>query len=212
MTPMAYKTNTVIGILLAGLLISASATAQKSGGVFRWVDKEGQVHFTKTLPPEYADLPYQRINETGIVVETVAGAISQKELAEQAAAELRVLEEQKEREKLYRENRALLVKYSSLQALEESLAFNLQRVGGDITIAQTMYDAQIEALASEVRHAANLQRTGAAVTAQLQTRVANLQAGINSHQKRIDTLQLSLEATKNKFEQDRIRYLGIKEK
>ncbi len=206
---MVYKISSVMCILIASLLVSGSVVAQETGGVYRWVDAEGQVHYTKTLPPQSAGLPYQRINDAGIVVESVAGAKSEKELAEQAAAELRVIEENKEQEKFERDNRAMLVKYPTIQALEDSLAFNLGRVGSDITIAQTMFDTHVEVLVSEVRHAADLQRAGKPVSAQQHAKVAKLQSEIGMHQDRIDKLQVSVETINTQYEQDRIRYLEI---
>ena len=49
---MMRKTLTLA--VLATLLAAASAAAQKKDApkLYRWVDKEGKVHFDQVLPPE----------------------------------------------------------------------------------------------------------------------------------------------------------------
>ena len=197
-------------MLLAGLLLSTLVMAQQRGRVYRWIDNEGQIHYGRTLPPQYADLPYQKLNEAGIVVDSVAGALTDEQIAELAATEIREAEEQKLQEIRDRQNRALIVKYPTIQAMEDSLAFNLERVGSDILIAQAMFDSQVENLVKEVRNAANLQRAGRPVHEQLQTKVAEMRANISDHQGNVDRLQVSRESVKNKHEQEKARYLGIK--
>jgi hypothetical protein len=210
---MVFKSKSMICLLLAGLLFSTLVMAQQRGGrVYRWLDNEGQVHYGRTLPPEYADLPYQKLNEAGIVVDSVAAALTDEQLAELATTELREAEAQKLQEIRDRQNRALIVKYPTIQAMEDSLAFNLERVGSDILIAQAMFDSQVKNLAKEVRNAADLQRAGRPVHEGLQTTIAEMRAGISNHQGKVDTLQVSREAVKNKYEQEKTRYLGIKRK
>ena len=197
-------------LLLAGLLLSGVVMAQQRGRVYRWLDNEGQIHYGRTLPPEYADLPYQKLNEAGIVVDSVAGALTDEQIAELAATEIREAEEQKLQEIRDRQNRALIAKYPTIEAMDDSLAFNLERVGNDILIAQAVFDSQIEGLVKEVRNAANLQRAGRPVHEQLHIKVAEMRANISDHQGNVDTLQVSRESVKNKYEQEKARYLGIK--
>lgn len=196
-------------VLLAGLLGCSLVMAQIRGSVYRWIDNDGQVHYSHTLPPEYADLPYQKLNEAGIVVASVAGALTDEELAQLAAAKLRADEEKKLQEIRDRQNRALLVKYPTLQAMEDSLAFSLERVGSDIMIAESMFDTQVENLVKEVRRAADLQRTGGVIEPHLHTLISDMRIEIAIHQDKTDTLQLSREAVKNRHESEKNRYLSI---
>jgi hypothetical protein len=198
-------------LLLCLLLVSGLAAAQQTGGVFRWVDKDGQVHYTKALPPEYANLPYERLNDAGLVVERFEGTKSAEEMAVEAAEAQRLIDEKAEQERLDRENRALLVKFPTLEDLDKSLEFNLERISSDISIAQTMFDTQVQSLALEVRRAADLQRAGGRVNGALRQNVRTLQLEITSHQQKINELEVSLETVRRTYEQNRTRYLGIKE-
>ena len=84
---MMRKTLTLA--VLATLLAAASAAAQKKDApkLYRWVDKEGKVHFDQALPPEAVQQARTEFNtETGRTVGTVDRALTPEERAAQAAA------------------------------------------------------------------------------------------------------------------------------
>jgi len=207
---MGSRTIPVICILLAGLLVSALAVAQQRGRYYRWIDNDGEIHYGRTLPPEYKDLPYQKLNEAGVVVDSVRGALTDEELAAMAAEEIRAAEEQKLAEIRDRQNRALMVKYPTMQAMEDSLAFNLERVGSDIMIAQSMFNAQVENLVKEVSRAAELQRVGRPIQPSLHASITDMRAEIATRQVKVDELRVSRESVKNNYEREKSRYLSIK--
>ena len=209
---MGFRSVSVISILLAALLASSVAVAQERGRYYRWIDNDGQIHYGRTLPPEYADLPYQKLNEAGIVVDSQRGALTDEELEAMAAEEIRAAEEQKLADIRDRQNRSLMVKYPTMQSLEDALTFNLERVGSDIMIARSMFDTQVENLMKEVSRAADFQRTGIPVGATLQTTISGMRIEIASAQGKVDELQVSLESVKNNHAREKNRYLGIKGK
>lgn len=57
---------------------SSSASTSK---VYRWVDNEGVVHFGDQVPPEYAPIDRQVLNQQGIAVSTEQGTVTEEELA-----------------------------------------------------------------------------------------------------------------------------------
>ena len=84
---MMRKTLTLA--VLATLLAAASAAAQRKDApkLYRWVDKEGKVHFDQALPPEAVQQARTEFNtETGRTVGTVDRALTPEERAAQAAA------------------------------------------------------------------------------------------------------------------------------
>ena len=207
---MGFRTISVICVLLAALLVSSFAVAQERGRYYRWLDNAGEVHYGRTLPPEYKDLPYQKLNEAGVVVESIRGALTDEELEAMATEKLRAAEEEKLQEIRNRQNRALMVKYPSIQALEDSLAFNLERVGSDINIAQSMFNAQVENLVKEVSRAAELQRAGTRIEDSLHATIVDMRGEIAGRQSKVDELQVALESVKNNHEREKSRYLSIK--
>ena len=77
-----------LAVLLA-LLVAGLADAQTKSGpkLYRWVDKQGKVHFDDALPPEAVDQARQEFNaRTGSVTGSVDRALTPEERAQLAAA------------------------------------------------------------------------------------------------------------------------------
>jgi len=88
------RIKAVGGISLAVLVVlfslSSSAFAAK---YFRWVDADGKVHYSYTLPPTASQQGYSKINETGRQVGAVSAIVEQAETVDDVAQEKTVEEE-----------------------------------------------------------------------------------------------------------------------
>lgn len=77
-----------LSILAICLLLPFTADAQNSK-YYRWVDKDGNVHYGDSIPPEYAEQPKQVLNDQGVTVDHLEGKKTEEQLlAERKAAEL----------------------------------------------------------------------------------------------------------------------------
>ena len=92
------------------LPLAASAGDAK---VFRWVDSDGQVHFGDSVPAEYADLPKEILNDTGVIVDNLRGKKTPEELeAERLAAVQKIADELQNRA-----DQALLATYLTVEEI-----------------------------------------------------------------------------------------------
>jgi len=68
---------------------SRQSSSTSTGKVYRWVDNDGVVHFGDQIPPEYAPIDRQVLNQQGITVGTEQGTVTEEERAaeRQASAE-----------------------------------------------------------------------------------------------------------------------------
>jgi hypothetical protein len=97
----------------AALLILMQAALGAQDKVYRWVDRDGNVHYGDSIPAEYAEVDKQVVNEHGVTVGILRGKKSDEELAaEKRATELRV-----ERELRRRQDQALLATYLSIDEI-----------------------------------------------------------------------------------------------
>lgn len=95
----------VVLLLLPALgLVSWTLLAQQ---LYRWVDDQGEVHYTDQVPPSHADKARARLSEQGIAVETQPAALSEEE--RNRARELRRQQDEDER---------LLKHYRTVEELE----------------------------------------------------------------------------------------------
>ena len=53
-------------LILLGLAAAAAANAAE---VYRWVDENGDVHYSESLPPDFEDKGHDVLNERGIVTD-----------------------------------------------------------------------------------------------------------------------------------------------
>jgi len=107
--------------------------------MFKWVDEQGNTHYTTTPPPESAQHDRAVLDEQGMVVDTIEGARTpeEKAKAQQRAAEA---EKRKKAENAARKrDRVLQVSYSSVADIEKKRDARLRYL-----------DSQIKALESKL--------------------------------------------------------------
>lgn len=104
-----------VSILTAAVLIllPVLAAAQTEQKLYRWVDKEGNVHYGDSIPAEYAEVDKEVLNEHGITLDVMRGKKSDAELAEERRQE----ELRMRREQQRRQDQALLATYLSVDEI-----------------------------------------------------------------------------------------------
>jgi hypothetical protein len=100
-------------VISALVALSSTAVAREESNVFKWVDEDGVIHYGDSIPPEYRDLPKERLNDQGVAVEAIEGKKTEEQLAEEARLEkLRVAQELQQRA-----DQALLNTYLSVEEI-----------------------------------------------------------------------------------------------
>jgi predicted RNA-binding protein YlqC (UPF0109 family) len=105
-------------LLLMFSLVLYSAIA--SAALYKWVDDKGNTHYTSTPPPESAVHDREVIGKQGRVIKTLQGKMTAEE---KAAYEQKMLEEEqaaRAREEQEKNDRSLLISYTSLSDIEEN--------------------------------------------------------------------------------------------
>jgi hypothetical protein len=115
--------------LLAGVAAAASDTKQK---LYRWVDKNGQVHYGDSIPPEYAEQDRDVLNRHGVPVGREEGTVTPEEARAhaEAAKAAKAVQDQKNRD------RTLLQTYQSVEEIEVLRDRRLELVDAQLTIQE----------------------------------------------------------------------------
>jgi hypothetical protein len=116
--------------LLAGTADAQQSSKQKK--LYRWVDKNGQVHYGDSVPAEYAEQDREVLNRQGVSVGREEGTITPEEAAAKAAADKAARDEQKRKLR----DRVLLQTYQSVQELEVLRDNRLELVDAQLTIQE----------------------------------------------------------------------------
>ncbi len=105
--------RTALPTLLVLFLLPLAAPADNENKLYRWVDKDGNVHYGDSVPAEYAEVDKQVVNEHGVTMGVVRGRKSAEELAEERRQE----ELRAQRELQRRQDQALLATYLSVDEI-----------------------------------------------------------------------------------------------
>ena len=194
--------------LLAGVAVAQSDKQKKT---YRWVDKNGQVHYGDSVPAEYAEQDRDVLNKQGVSVGREEGTITPEEAAAKAAEDKAARDEQKRKLR----DRVLLQTYQSTKELEALRDNRLDLVDAQLTIQEQSLSnlraqrKQIERQAS--RFAPMNQDTGAPpmpdeVVADLE-RSAN---DIQTQEANLEKRRQERESIRLNFEADILRYQELR--
>jgi len=101
---MAIQTIAIRAMALA-LLLGLCTNIAQATSIYKWMDNDGQIHYSHTVPPEVVRKEHQRLNNQAVVLEHVEDADIPNMLAE-----IELTEEQKNRRI---QKRLLLATYDS---------------------------------------------------------------------------------------------------
>ncbi len=122
----------VLPALLLVLFTGAADAQTDKKKTYRWVDKNGQVHYGDSVPPEYAEQDRDILNRQGLPIGREEGTITPEEAAAMAAADKAARDEKKRKLR----DRVLLQTYQSVQELEVLRDTRLELVDAQLTIQQ----------------------------------------------------------------------------
>ena len=130
----AWSTKLLLPAVTLALLAGAADAQQssKEKKLYRWVDKNGQVHYGDSVPAEYAEQDREVLNRQGVSVGREEGTITPEEAAAKAAADKAARDEQKRKLR----DRVLLQTYQSVQELEILRDNRLELVDAQLTIQE----------------------------------------------------------------------------
>jgi len=104
--------KTILAIVLATSL-PVWAFATQNNAVYKWMDKDGVLHYGDSVPAEYAEVEKQVINDAGVTVRVMRGKKTDAEIAE----ELRLAQIAEAKEKQRRDDSALLATYQNIDEI-----------------------------------------------------------------------------------------------
>lgn len=116
-----------MAMLLAVLAMGAVHAQETNKKLYRWVDKQGHVHYDDALPPEAVNQALQVFSaKSGNVTGTVDRALTPEERVQQIAEQKRAVEQASQTEQKTRTEEAMLASYQTIADLRRAYE---ERVG-----------------------------------------------------------------------------------
>ena len=191
-------------MLAIGLLFPATGMGEET---YRWKDKDGKVHFGRTIPPEYADRPYEILNSSGFVIKRVDDPLSDQTIVdvdEGKSDELEPLFTVDQIRKTTDEK--LLLRYRKEEDLVAAMENEIAQLGYDNRLISQSQGSAMTSMAGHVKNAANRQRAGMPDDPQLEKDIRRLRQRMARAEGELAKLMTREEKIRVIFESNLKRY------
>jgi hypothetical protein len=204
---MRHAIFLLIVVSLAGLHTFAAAS-----DTFRWVDRDGNVHYGDRVPPEYADQRSDVLNRHGVAIGARDGARSEA----QRAADDREAESEAARIAQQRRDRVLLDTYLSVEEIHMLRDRRLELLQAQIDVTagtlERLYQQlqELEQLAEEYRPY-NTSPEAPRIPQALAAELAGTQASVLTYERTLTQGRRDQEALVARFDADADRFLELQQ-
>ena len=172
---------------------------------------DGQLILKGYVPPEYAQMSYDILNDQGLVIKHVLAAPTEKELAVMAAKKA-LSDARLERIHMRREaDQALLRVYSKPEDVERSRQRSVENISGYISLQQRRIIDLTEKLERAQGRAANQERAGQEVPADMRLEIAQLQNQIRESHANIKIRKIEKTESTKSYAEDYARMIILLE-
>lgn len=207
------------------MLLSAAAAAAE---VYRWVDENGEVHYSETLPPGWKDQGHDVLNRDGMVVdqdqrltppppeeaktEEEKRAEEQLELPRDSSGLPRPKPLYSKEETQRRMDNFLMLRYESEQEIIDAMEVEIKQLNYDRRLLEGTRQSVNEAYRGQIREAANTQRAGKPVSEADTRQIADLKRKLNENDRSLAALNRREEEIRSEFLAQVERYRLVVEK
>jgi len=210
--------NTLISILVAGALAAGAASAAE---VYRWVDENGEVHYSESLPPDFKEKGHDVLNSSGLVIDEDVSqtpppppeptAEDKKELPRDKSGLPRPKALYSEAELQRRMDNFLMLRYDSEQEIIDAMNVEIKQLEYDRRLLQTTRASMLDSFQGEVREAADQQRAGKQVSDKVSKDLNQLHSILAENQVSLDALEKRELSIRSEFDKQLVRYRYLQE-
>ena len=196
-------------LLLTALLTASSVFGER---MYKWVDENGQVHYSNQLPPEATQRKREVINDQGRTLKVYRAPLTPEEKVEEAR--LAELEARKKElaEKRANHDRSLLVTYSSKEDMYPVRDAKISAIESLIQVTDSRISSMQSRLLELTEEAAGYERSGKQLPASLLSRISILRKQIERNQDFAKDKKREIEDIRLQFESDVRRYIELTSK
>ncbi len=166
-------------IVLAALGLSLPSMAQNT---YRWVDADGNVHYSNTVPPEHKDYARDRLNDQAIPVERTERALTAEEQAERRRVEEEEARKRREAEAERQQIRQLLLTYADESDITMLRDQRVEVIDRSAEAARAYINGRTRSLSNLMDRAAQLESRGHEVSPALRSSIDEIRRQINDQE------------------------------
>ncbi len=200
MTKISFS-NLVISIMLFFGMFSLFFPhhAHSTGKIVKWKDEKGSTHYSDSVPAQYAT-DNSVINQQGITIKRNKPVSKQNEAVDAAKTE------QDKKDKALTDSFTNAVEIDL--ARDRNLQLDLVAVDG----LQLQKNNSLKRLAENQNYANSLVKRNKPVPVELSAEIKNDKAEVSKQEQLINERKTTMENTKKRFNDDKIRFIELKNK
>jgi Domain of unknown function (DUF4124) len=193
-------------LLLPAILLSGNALGER---LYKWVDADGQVHYSNQLPPEAAKGQREEINEQGRTLKVYRAPLTAEEKEEQQRIEELDKKKRELAEKRAIHDRSLLATYSNTDDMQTAREGKLAAVASLIKLTNSRINSLQNRLLELTEDAAGYERSGKQLPDNLQRQISNLREQISQNKAFAEDKKLEMEDIRLQSEADIRRFTEL---
>jgi hypothetical protein len=203
--------KTLLAVALAGALVAGAAAGQEKPKLYRWVDKEGKVHYDQALPPEAVNQARKEFSaNSGRAEGEVARALTPEErAAQEAAAKLAADSASKEAE-LKRQEDVMMATYANETEMRRAYGERISLLKTTLESTDVSIKNVRENLATMLAQASSVELANQKVGPERAASIRELHAEFLKQQAFQANRRVELEALNGEFARMLQRYRELK--
>ncbi|MCU7935607.1 MAG: DUF4124 domain-containing protein [Candidatus Thiodiazotropha sp. (ex Dulcina madagascariensis)] len=197
-------------LTLIAILSFLLPLAGQAGKLYKWVDDEGQIHYTQTLPPTDAHRARSQLDEHGITVKQVDAAKTPEQLRLEAEQERLRQEQQKLVEKQQAEDRVLLRTFRTEDDILMTRNGQIQAVDTAIRVTQANIKRLKSTLEAMQQNAAQRELSGRRVSEHMLRDIESKRQALEDAYRSIIDREHDKNRIRQSFARDQQRFRELK--
>ena len=204
------NTKSILGAALVAALVAGAADAQQAK-LYRWVDKDGKVHYDDALPPEAVNQARKEFSTTsGSKTGEVERALTPEERAQLAAQAATAAEQAKKLEEQKHQEEVMIATYTTENDLRRAYGDRLSLLKTTLESTDVSIKNVRENLAMMLQQASDTELSGRKVTPDRIESIKGLHAEYLKQQQFQVNRRMELESLNAEFARMLARYRELK--
>lgn len=206
----------VIAAATLGFVEPLAAQSRPSQGrLYRWVDQNGVVHYSDSVPPEFAEIDRAILNRQGVTVGAEEGAVTPEERAELERRQNAEDERRRQQLEAARRDNVLLDTYISVADIEDLRDRRLELLESQIKVTE-LYLANLRkrlaALETEAAayRPASQREDAPALPQELAVDITRTLSSIQVYEDRLTRTRTDQQQVRAAFDRDIARFRELK--
>jgi hypothetical protein len=202
-------------VVAAVALLSIDSAESQGQRLYKWTDRDGIVRYGDRIPPEYADLDRNLLNDQGVLIGFEEGEITEAERAVMAERDAAAEAERRAKAEIARRDRMLTQTYLSVSDIEDLRDRRLELLESQIKVTELYLGNLRKKLVALQREAGAFKPYTTAPNAPqipeyLALDISRTTASISLYEQTLARTRADQQALRSSFNQDIVRFRELK--